>query len=157
MVKRIKPVTRTCRFEGEIRRLTSGRTTGRRETVGLTAGWILPLDVVETETEIIVVGEAPGLAAANLLISLHSSRLEIKGLKPESATPAEAKYLRLEREYGAFRRLLPLPAAVHPDKARATLENGVLTVILKKVKETRFKDRVVRIQRGAGSGGGKHG
>jgi HSP20 family protein len=157
MIKRIIPVIRTNKIESEIHRLVSEVLSERREMLGLDRGWVLPLDVLETDKEIILIGEAPGMAIKDLLISLHSSRIEFKGLKREDAAPATAKYLRLEREYGAFRRVLALPAAVLTERARATLENGVLTVVLRKLKPARTKDKVVRIQRGAESGGGKHG
>ncbi len=159
MIKRIIPVIRTNKIESEIHRLVSEVLSERREMLGLDRGWVLPLDVLETDKEIILIGEAPGMAIEDLLISLHSSRIEFKGLKREDTTPAPAtaKYLRLEREYGAFRRVLALPAAVLTERARATLENGVLTVVLRKLKPARIKDKVVRIQRSAESGGGKHG
>jgi HSP20 family protein len=157
MIKRIIPVIRTTKIESEIHRLVSEVLSERREMLGLDRGWVLPLDVMETDKEIIIIGEAPGMAVDELLIALHSSRIEFKGQKKEDPTPASAKYLRLEREYGAFRRVLALPAAVQTDKARATLENGVLTVVLRKLTPTKIKDKVVRIRHGAESGGGKHG
>jgi HSP20 family protein len=157
MIKRIIPVIRTYKIESEIHRLLSEVLSERRELLGLDRGWVLPLDVLETDRDILLIGEAPGMGIEDLQIALHSSRIEFKGLKREEATPAAAKYLRLEREYGAFRRVLALPAAVQTDTARATLENGVLTVVLRKLKPSRIKDKVVRIQRGADSGGGKNG
>jgi HSP20 family molecular chaperone IbpA len=157
MMKKIIPVIRTYKIESEIHRLLSEVLSERREMLGLDRGWVLPLDVLETDRDILIIGEAPGMAIDDLLISLHTSRIEFKGLKREDAAPASAKYIRLEREYGAFRRVLALPASVQTDSARATLENGVLTVVLRKLKPTRIKDKVVRIQRGAESGGGKNG
>ena len=157
MMKKIIPVIRTYKIESEIHRLLSEVLSERREMLGLDRGWVLPLDVLETDKDILIIGEAPGMAIEDLLIALHPSRIEFKGLKREDAAPASAKYLRLEREYGAFRRVLALPATVQTDKAKATLENGVLTVVLRKLKPNRIKDKVVRIQRGAESGGGKHG
>jgi HSP20 family protein len=109
--------------------------------------WIPRLDLVETKTELIVAMEAPGLEAEDLVISLQLNRLVIKGRKRESSAPTGLRYLRLEREYGPFRRMLVLPRAVLPTRARATLENGVLTVVLSKPAETRAKGRVVRIKK----------
>lgn len=157
MIKRIKPVTRTHKIEGEIQRLVSEVLSERREFLGLEEGWVLPLDVSETDVEIVIKAEAPGMAVGDLLISLHSSRLEIRGVKREDAPLGPAKFLRLEREYGAFRRTISLPAAVQPDAARASLENGVLTIVLEKMRTGKARDKVVKIGRGKDPIGGTHG
>jgi len=109
-------------------------------------GWIPRLDLVETGTALVVAMEAAGLGAGDLEISLQSSRLEVRGRKPEAAVPAGTRYFRLEREYGPFRRTLALPLSVVPDRARATLENGVLTIVLPKRAGARDRGRIVRIK-----------
>jgi len=65
-------------------------------------------------------------------VVLFSSRLEVSGFKRELDTPRGSRYTRLEREYGNFRRDLVVPGSVDPDLAVAALENGVLTIVLKK-------------------------
>jgi HSP20 family molecular chaperone IbpA len=75
------------------------------------------------------------------------SRIEIKGLKRVAAVSAPPRYLRLERQYGAFQRSVALPCAVVPDKAGAVLENGVLRVVIRKMKGARDRDIVVKIQK----------
>ena len=152
MVKRIKPVIRTTKIEGEIQRLISEVLLERREFLGLGQGWVPPLDVRETDEEIIIQGETPGIGVSDLVISIHPGRIEIRGVKREDAGPGPLKYLRLEREYGPFRRLISLPAAVHPDQAAARLENGVLTLVVKKLKPSTPRDRVVKIRRGDPNG-----
>jgi HSP20 family protein len=105
------------------------------------------LDLIETEKTLIVAVEVSGLRTEDLQISLQTNRLEIKGRKKEAAVPAGTRYFRLEREYGPFRRTLALPRSVVPDRARATLENGVLTIALPKRIETPRRRRLVRIKR----------
>jgi HSP20 family molecular chaperone IbpA len=56
----------------------------------------------------------------------------VSGFKRELGTHHGSRYMRLEREFGAFRRDVVVPGAVDPDRACAALENGVLTVVLKK-------------------------
>jgi len=133
MIKRIHPVIR-------VRKSVAGADFPEWD-----GGWTPRLDLVETGKALVVAIEASGLREEDLQISLQTNRLEIKGRKRESAVPAGARYFRLEREYGPFRRTLALPVSVEPDRARATLHNGVLTIVLPKVPPRRDKGRVVRI------------
>jgi len=129
----------------------------RHEMPGLDGGWVPFIDVYEKDNELIVETEVPGLSAKEIVISLFMSRIEIKGIKKEGPVQGSIKYLRLEREYGAFRRIIPLPCAVYPEKAKAYLENGILTINLKKLKETKDKEVVVKIIKSSDSLGGKNG
>jgi len=147
MIKRIRPVTRVVKIEGEIRRMMRDAHPEFREFLELQGGWSPLVDVCERDDDLVVEIEVPGLSAKDIVISLQRSRIEIKGLKKEERVSGDLRYLRLEREYGRFRRVVPLPFAVDLDKAKAYLENGVLTVQLKKLKGTKDKDIVVKIQK----------
>jgi len=135
MIKCVHPVIRVRRNAAEA------------DYSELEGGWIPRLDLAETEKALVVGMEASGLAAEDLLISLQPNRLEIKGRKKEPAVPAGARYLRLEREYGPFRRTLALPRSVVPAQARATLHNGVLTIVLPKPPVSRSRRLVVPIKK----------
>ena len=148
MIKRIRPVTRVARIEGEIQRLMNDVLSERREFPELQGGWIPLVDVYERDNDIIIEAEVPGLSAQEIVILLRVNRIEIKGVKKEASVAGRGRYLRLEREYGKFRRALPLPCSVAPDEAEAYLENGILTVRLKKLREPGAKDIVVKIQKG---------
>jgi len=147
MVKRIRPVTRVAKFESGIRRLMNEARGERPGFPELQGAWLPLVDVYEKEEAIVVEVEVPGLTAREIVISLRLSRLEIEGLKMETPVKKGARYLRLEREYGTFHRTVPLPCAADPDGARAFLENGILTVYLKKQKAVRERDIIVKIQK----------
>jgi HSP20 family protein len=115
MARKIKPVFRQVKLQTEVDRIRRDRVVR-----------------VEKAGEIVVEAEIPGVAQADITITVQSNRVEIKGAKKESAPAGKARYLRLEREFGRFRRLIALPCAVVPDKARAFLDNGVLIVLLMK-------------------------
>jgi HSP20 family protein len=153
MIKRIRPVTRTQRIEGEIQRLVSQVLSERPEFLGLDGTWFLPLDVSETERDIVLEAEVPGIEAADLRISLHANTVEIRGLKREDLAGQRASYLRLERESGIFRRTLALPCAIETEGASAVLENGVLTIIMPKAKAGTVPDKVVPIAKVADPNG----
>jgi HSP20 family protein len=145
MIKRIRPVVGVRRSVDEVRRFREDASPERPDFPELDGSWIPRLDLVETDTALIVAMEAPGLEAKDLVISIQPNRLEIKGWKKEAPAPAGLAYLRLEREYGPFRRKLILPRAVLTEGIRATLENGILTVILPKRPAPRAKRTIVRI------------
>jgi len=147
MIKRIKPVARGVKIQGDVRRLIDEVISEHREMSDLQGSWAPHVDVYERDDEIIVEAEVPGMSSRDLVVSLHTSRIEIKGWKREERVSEDFRYLRLERAYGKFQRALPLPCAVTTDKARAHLENGVLTVRLKKLRQTRGKEVVVRISK----------
>jgi len=157
MIKKIKPITRVMKIEGEIHRLMSEVLSQRREWLDLEGGWAPYVDVYENEEELVVEAEVPGLSQRDIHISLHMSRVELKGAKKESPASEKFRYLRLEREYGKFRRTIPLPCAVLTEKAKAILENGVLTIRLKKMRENKEKEILVKIQKSAEKAGGDNG
>jgi len=90
------------------------------------------VDVYETANEYIIEMELPGVPEKDVRVLLFSSRIEVSGFKRELAAHAGSRYMRLEREFGAFRRDVVVPGAIDAAQAVAALENGVLTVVLKK-------------------------
>jgi HSP20 family protein len=132
MVRRIKPVSRTVRAVARIG--TRERGAGRPEArlPDLAAVSAPAVDVYETADEFIVEIELPGVSEKDVKVLLFSSRIEVSGFKRELAAHGGSRYMRLEREFGAFRRDVVVPGAIVPDQAAAALENGVLTVVLKK-------------------------
>jgi len=132
MVRKIKPVSRIIRIETEIDRIQRASSPRRDRFLDWDENWIPRVDVYEKPGEIVVEVEVPGVGQADLVIIVQSSRVEIKGMKKERGSSERIRYLRLEREFGSFRRLVALPATVVPDRAKAFLHNGVLTLQLKK-------------------------
>lgn len=132
MVRKIKPISRVIRIEAEIERIRRADAPRREPFLDWDENWIPRVDVYEKRAEIIVEAEVPGVSQADLVITVQSSRVEIRGMKQDRGPSEKIRYLRLEREFGSFRRMVALPAAVFPDKAKAFLDNGVLTIRLKK-------------------------
>jgi HSP20 family protein len=147
MVKKIRPVSRIVRIEAEINKIFGEFLSQKKELFGLDESWIPCVDISERTDEVIVKFELPGVAQEDVSIFLHSNRLELKGIKREKRSRNRVRYFRLEREFGTFRRIVFLPCAVVPEKSKALLENGVLTVILKKYRRDKEKKVVVKIQK----------
>ncbi len=100
-----------------------------------TGGQLLPVDVYETETEVIVkAGPIVGVQPENIDVALSGESLTIKGeSKPEDQVDPE-KYLRRERKFGSFTRTVAIPRPVKADQANASFKDGMLTITLPKVE-----------------------
>lgn len=103
-------------------------------------GWgLLPVEVFDQGDGIEVRLEAPGLEREDFEVEVEDDQLRIGGEKRVERTHQEGQYHVAECAYGRFARLIPLPAPVEADSARAAYRNGVLTVTLKKTGGTRRK------------------
>jgi len=90
------------------------------------------VNVSETEKEIRVDAELPGLEAKDVQMRLESGALVITGEKKFEDEQKKDSYHRIERSYGTFTRAVPLPCAVVEDAVKARFEKGVLRVTLPK-------------------------
>jgi HSP20 family protein len=104
---------------------------GAPGALGLT-GWSPALDISETDKEVTVRAELPGVDAKDLDVSVCEGMLNIAGEKKESHEQKGRDFYRSERRYGSFRRSIPVPKTVNPDKIDAEYHDGVLTIRLEK-------------------------
>lgn len=118
----------------------SGRTEDR-ELVSST--WAPAVDIYETEHEIILSAEVPGIEDKDIEIKLDDSTLTLRGERKFEKETEEENFHRIERAYGSFYRSFSLPNYVDQEKIRAEHEHGVLKVIMPKKQEA--KPRQVKI------------
>ena len=147
MIRRIKPVSRIIKISTEISRIKREPVVPRQKFLDWDETWIPRVDIYEKPKEIVVEAEIPGVAQSDITITVQSNRAEIRGMKKENLSSEKIKYLRLEREFGSFRRLVALPGTVVPDKAKAFLENGVLILRLRKYFPKEDKDILIEIKK----------
>ena len=116
------------------------------------------IEVKETEAEVVVSAELPGMKESDVDITLSDNVLSIRGEKKTEKTEEKTEektgggYTYSERSYGAFERRIPIDAEIVADKVEARFADGVLTVTCPKNPEARSQPRRIRI--GAGDGGG---
>lgn len=101
--------------------------------------WSPSMDVAETESDIIVKAEVPGLDKDDISLSLQGDILTIRGEKKDERKEEKGSYRLLERRYGSFQRTVTLPTGVDPEKIEAKFRNGVLTIKMSKTEETRAR------------------
>lgn len=128
--------------------------SGMPMQAGQGAGQILnaQMNVSETESEIRIEAEMPGVSEQDIDVQLNDDVLTIRGEKRFERKDDKENYHFVERSFGTFQRSLRLPFAVDPEQVRASFENGVLTVTLPKSARAE-RTRKIQVQRGAGSQG----
>ncbi|HFD39870.1 MAG TPA: Hsp20/alpha crystallin family protein [Anaerolineae bacterium] len=102
------------------------------------------LDVVETDKEIKVSVELPGMDEKDIDVKVFRDMLTISGEKRQEKEERGHNYLRTERSYGAFQRTVPLPSEVDVNKADAVFRKGVLTVTLPKATTAQTRKIAVK-------------
>jgi HSP20 family protein len=101
------------------------------------------MDVSETDTEVRIQAELPGVSENDIDVSLHEDVLTIRAEKKQERQEEREGVHFSERTFGTFQRSLRLPFQVNPDQVQARFENGVLSVTLPK---TGPQERSRRIQ-----------
>ncbi|HET9147284.1 MAG TPA: Hsp20/alpha crystallin family protein [Acetobacteraceae bacterium] len=109
------------------------------------------MNVSETEQEIRIEAELPGVAEDDVQIEMTNDLLTIRGEKRTEKEDQDKNknYHIVERSYGSFSRSIRLPFAAKPDQVSASFHNGVLTITVPKAAA---QEKVHRIQVRSGSG-----
>jgi HSP20 family protein len=107
--------------------------------------WSPAVDIYETEHELVLRADLPGLSEADLDIRVENNMLTIRGERKVEKNIQEDNYLRVERSYGSFSRSFSLPNTVNTEAIKADYRNGVLTVQLPKREESKPKQIKVAV------------
>lgn len=103
-------------------------------------------DVIETESEIRVLMEMPGMKADDITIDLENNVLSVSGEKREERSEEDDRHTwhLSERRYGQFSRSFVLPRDVEADRIEARFEEGVLRVSIPKSEKARRRKIEIR-------------
>ena len=104
-----------------------------------TPAWAPALDISERTDAYLVTVELPGVKLDDLEITLEDGLLTIQGDRQFTSESSEEQYHRVERSSGAFRRSITLPAQIMADEVEASMEDGVLRILVPKAEETKPK------------------
>ena len=99
--------------------------------------WAPAINLSESEEEVRVEAELPGMDAKDVNVNVHGDVLTLTGERKVEAEQEGRNYHRVERRYGKFTRALQLPAEVDTEKVAARYERGVLTIVLPKSPQSR--------------------
>jgi HSP20 family protein len=101
------------------------------------------LDIRESEHELTICAELPGVKPNEVDVQLDGDVLTIRGEKRNEAQHDKGGYHVMERSFGQFHRALQLPFTPNPDQVAANFDNGVLNIRIPKAGE---QERGRRIQ-----------
>ena len=96
----------------------------------------LPMDVRETDAQLIVTASMPGFKPEDIEAEVHERTLRIKAKTVEAREETKDNWIRRERRVGSVDRTITLPVAVKPEAHEATLKDGVLELHLDKAEPT---------------------
>ncbi len=108
--------------------------------------WFPALDVAETNDQVIVRAEIPGMEPKDIEVTLSDDSLSVRGEKKEEKEEKKKNYHRRESHYGSFSRVIRLPALVDTAKAEASYDKGVLTVTAPKMEKEKTKRVEIKVK-----------
>ena len=108
--------------------------------------WAPRVDIAETNGELVVAAELPGLTRSDVSIRIENNVLTLKGEKKQEEEKKGTNYHRIERSYGAFNRSFSLPSTVDTNKVKAAFKDGVLTITLPKTEEAKGKEIPIEVE-----------
>ncbi len=97
----------------------------------------VPIEIKDVDGKLDIRAEVPGFTAENLKVSVEPDRVTIKGDTEEKSEKKDAGTIYSEWRSNKLFRSIDLPNRVEPDKATATIKDGVLTLSIPKVAETK--------------------
>ncbi len=132
-------------LQGRMNRLfeESGRAV-RGEEPAPTTVWSPAVDIHETENEIMVKAEVPGIEKNEIELTLENNVLSLRGDRRFEKDTREENYHRIERSYGSFSRSFQIPAVVDEAKIAADHKDGVLTITLPKTHKAKAKQIAIK-------------
>lgn len=102
--------------------------------------WLPVTDISETPEALSLRLEVPGLSRDQVKISVENNTLTVRGEKSQETSSEDETFHRTERSFGAFERNFTLPVYVATDAVKASLEDGVLTIILPRREEAKARE-----------------
>ena len=104
------------------------------------------LDIMETTEATEVVVDVPGVKPNSLRVAVRANTVMIVGAKLVPAAPANARFHLAERTYGRFARAVRIAGAFDANRAKATVENGLLRVTLPRIEDRRGRLVTIKVE-----------
>lgn len=120
-----------------------------------TSSWNPAVDVYETDHELVLKAELPGIDPKDVDIRVEDGTLYLKGERKHESESKEGNYHRVERSYGSFTRTFGLPNSVNVDNIKADYKDGVLTLKMAKREEAKPKTVKINVAESAQAAGAR--
>jgi len=147
-IVRFDPFRELDRLQNEVNRLFEGYNSNAdvpapaRQSSGggaalMARAWSPAVDIAETQNEVVLRAELPGLKQDDIDIELTGDTLTLRGERKFENEERKDNFVRVERSYGRFQRSFTLGVPVQNDQVSATYRDGVLEIHLPKSEQTR--------------------
>jgi HSP20 family protein len=130
-------------LQNQMNRLFETALQGRTGDATGTTGWIPAADIYESDNDLVVTLDLPGIEPKNVDIRVENNVLTIRGERQLGEKQEAESFHRVERFYGVFARSFSLTTSVDTEKIRASYNAGVLTITLPKAEAA--KPRKIQI------------
>jgi len=120
---------------------------GRRSLISERESVFTPaVDVEETESSFIIRAEVPGMKKEDIKVTIDENGLTISGERKREKEEKGKTYHRVEISYGKFKRYIPFPKEVEPDKAKAKCKDGILEIEVPKSEKAKPKEIEIKVE-----------
>jgi HSP20 family protein len=148
MATTIGPFVEISRIQSEINRLFDNLLELRSQGGGAGGEWLPNADVYETEDELVVKFEIPGVRPEDVSLAVNGNNLILRGEKKRTEAARNAKYHCMERGFGKFKRVVHIASPVNTHKAVTAFEEGVLRITFPRVPNRRGEEIPIRLPDG---------
>ena len=114
-------------------------------------GLSMNVDYSETDKDILISAEVPGVKAEDIDVSLHGDRLTIKAEKKSERDEEKENYHISERSYGSYARTFTVPEGVDPEAVKADIKDGVLKLTIPKPAEAQTRAQKIKVKPSEGA------
>jgi HSP20 family protein len=142
---RWEPFRELAALQNEMSRWMGHVSGGITPGNGQSSTWLPAVDVWETEDELVLSFDLPGISEDKIAVELDDNVLTVSGERERTTEHSSDRFYRFERRFGTFSRSVTLPAGVDEKDIQAHYANGVLEVRVPKPEEPKPK----RIQIGS--------
>jgi HSP20 family protein len=136
---RWEPFRELTALQNEMNRWMGQLSGGVAPGNGQTSTWLPAVDVWETENELVLSFDLPGIPDEQIAVELDDNVLTVSGQRERTSEHSNDRFYRFERRFGSFSRSVTLPAGVSEESIDATYADGVLEIRVPKPEEQKPK------------------
>jgi HSP20 family protein len=133
--------------QDQVNRFFASTFTPERSGHDDLATWGPAVDIYQTENELVLKADLPGLQDKDIDIRVENNMLTIRGERKFEKDVNEDNYFRVERATGHFTRSFSLPNTINSESVRADYRNGVLTLHMAKSEESKPKQIKISVSK----------
>jgi HSP20 family protein len=137
-IVRWNPLSDFSSLQNQMNRLFESTVYGWPTESG-TRVWTPPADIHETDNELVVTADLPGVDLSSIDVRVENNVLSITGERKLQEASENGNVHRVERMYGAFARSFTLSTPVDTEKIQANYKDGVLKITLPKAEVAKPK------------------